>query len=284
MKKIFVVFAMLLCVCGCNRKEIYLPAEFDTAPSEEIFAFFPCLDNGFSMLLEVGVGKCILIGCGTGDDFPVLYEFLRGRKIESLETVILLSDNDENTGGFQKLSSNFAIGNVYAGDGIKDLYRYKNLCLANAAEDSTFYIASEGTRIYDEDGVSIDVISSRMCDTSSGMRNAMSLYITYYDTAMFIEGDGDFVAERDMLSTMGEHIEADVITVPHSGASDLPSAELLSKVKPRYAVMPVYGDNYPLRRLTKALEQMEAEIIRTDTDGTVVFTFDGKNVKYNIVK
>ena len=245
---------------------------------------YPQLEYGFSSLIKTPEGKRILIGCGSSKDFPVLYEFLRCRNISCIDAVIIPSDNQENHGGLQSLLSNFDITEVYVSDGFEKLDNIRKLCLANSSKSTELYIAAEGTRIYEEDYISLDVLFSGVCDTPNGRKSAMSIYLVYKDNAVFFEGDGDFVAERDIVYTMGESIRADIICVPHSATTRLPSEELLDKVKPKYAVMPVYNDNYPLMHLEKSLREKGIEAVRTDTEGDVIFLMDGVNIKYHIQK
>ena len=129
--------------------------------------------------------------------------------------------------------------------------------------------------VEDKDGLYIDVISSGVCDEEA----FLSLYITYGETSFFLEGNGDFVAERQMLLSGGELIKADVISVPHCGTKYLPSDEFLEAVTPTYAVIPVYGEYTPQLTLQKKITERGTEILRTDTDGTVTFVSDGKKVK-----
>ncbi len=278
MKKLFLIFALFLGLCGCTEQVINLPIEPDHSPGEEMFIVFPSLEHGYCSLIKTSKGKNILVGCGESSDFPVLYEMLKERNVTKIDALIIISDNSANYGGFQKITSNFEISEIYVGEYSENISQYK----LNA--DTPVYKMAEGTRILDLDKLCIDVVSSRICDTPHGKKSAVSLYMTYGDTAVFFEGDGDFVAERDIIATMGESIRADIICVPHSASSYLPSEELLSKVNPKYAVMPVYNGNYPLMHLEKILREKSIETVRTDTDGSVVFILDGINIKYHIQK
>ena len=284
MKKIILLFLLIPALCGCAVQSVTLPAQPRYSPGEEMHIVYPQLEYGYSSLVKTPEGKNILIGCGSKKDFPKLYELLRSRDVISIDVVIIASDNEENLGGLQNLLSNFEVSEVYVSDGIKNLDNIRNLCLANSAKVTELYMVAEGTRIYEEDYISLDVLSSRMCDTPNGKKSAMSMYLVYKDNAVFFEGDGDFVAERNIIATMGDDIQADIISVPHSATAYLPSKELLDKVKPKYAVLPVYNGNYPMMHLEKLLREKGIEAIRTDTEGDVIFLMDGVNIKYHIQK
>ncbi len=284
MKKILSALIFIIMLCACSKEEVLIPTETVYLSGEDMYVSFLKLDNGFCALLETPQKENILIGCGGNDDFPYLYEFLRSRNVSELDIIILISDNPSCIGGFEKVVSNFETDKVYVGEDFADLDSIRKMCVVNSPQGTELFLAAEGTRIYDGDDVTIDAVSSRLCDTPYGRRSAVSLYAVYRGNAVFIEGDGDYVAERDIIKTMGLSLDADIICVPHSATTDLPSKELLDIVKPKYAVIPVYSDNYPLMSLTKRFEEKGIEWVRTDSEGTIIFTIDGKNIKYHIQK
>lgn len=257
-------------LCGCSKKEIYIPDTYSVS-GEVTISFFD-MEYGACTLIDTEKSN-ILIGCGSAEDFPLLYEYLRSKEVNIINTLIL-PDGRAYTGGFQKVIANFDVGEVYVPEEMKDIEKYRTIT-DFATENNSFYIASDGTRIYDKDGLYIDVISSGVCDEEA----FLSLYITYGETSFFLEGNGDFVAERQMLLSGGELIKADVISVPHCGTKYLPSDEFLEAVTPTYAVIPVYGEYTPQLTLQKKITERGTEILRTDTDGTVTFVSDGKKVK-----
>ncbi len=284
MKKILSALIFIILLCACSKEEVFIPTETEHFSGEDMYVSFLKLDDGFCALLETPQKENILIGCGGSEDFPCVYEFLRSRYVSRLDIIMLISDNSSCTGGFEKVISNFEADKVYAGADFADLDSIRKMCMANSHMGTELFLVSEGTRIYDGDDVTIDAVSSRLCDTPHGRRSAVSLYAVYRDNAVFIEGDGDYVAERDIVKTMGSSVGADIICVPHGATTDLPSEELLEAAKPKYAVIPVYNDNYSLMRLTKRFEEKGIQWVRTDSEGTITFAIDGMNIKYHIQK
>ena len=74
----------------------------------------------------------------------------------------------------------------------------------------------------------------------------------------------------------GQDLGAGLLKVPHHGSASSCSKRFVKAVSPKYAVISVGPDrnelprDKPLRRL----EEAGAEIYRTDTDGTVVFSVE----------
>lgn len=99
--------------------------------------------------------------------------------------------------------------------------------------------------------------------------------LTYQGFTALFCGDIEGEAELDYVKS-GVGLAADLLKVPHHGSASSCSKRFVEAVSPRYAVVSVGPDrnelprDEPLRRL----EEAGAEIYRTDTDGTVVFTVD----------
>lgn len=276
MKKILTVL-LLIFAMGCGRKEIYIPVEYEK-PDINMLVSFPYLSCGRSMIAELPSGETLLIDCGGSDDFPVLYDTLRQMEMTRLDYIVLTSYDEDKGNALKKISANMEIGDIYISrmsDGIEEL---KGICKSNSYPDSCLYLVSEGTRLYDSGKVSIDVVYSGQCETKNGISSVISLYICCDDVGIFYEGDGDYVAEREIASTMNNLIKSDVIVVPHCGADYLPSDEIITAVNPKYAVIPVYGDVYPMDDTLKRLKNSGCEILRTDYDGEISLVTDGKEV------
>jgi len=271
------IFLIILLFTSCNEKEVYVPEEFgETHPSMHMV--FPNLDTGKATILELPTGETVLIDCAGTEDFPKLYDVLSQRGIKRIEYVILTSDTLSCTGGLQKLSANFELGDIYISYQMKGINDFRKICQNNSNKDCSLYLVCEGTRIFDFEGVSIDVLSSKIAKTSNGESASVCLYISYNDVSLFYEGDGDYIAEREIVSTMKGSIKSEVIVVPHCGKEYIPSEELLNETRPKFAVIPIYSDVYPRESLVKTLTQFGSEILRTDRDGNISIVTDGKEI------
>lgn len=281
MKKLIFILTAIIFLFGCRDKEIYVPENFETTSKNMIMSFSDHT-YGKSLIIELPSGEILLIDCASSEDFPEVYGALRQMEAEKIDYIIITSDKPSTLGGLKKLSSNLDIGDIYVSQHMSNINDLKNVCKNNSNPSCSLYLITEGTRIYDKDGVSIDVIFSGMCEKENGGYPAVSLYISYNNISMLYEGDGDFVAEREFISTMGNLLDCDILVIPHRGTEYIPSDELLKVTSPEYALIQIYGDVYPIKNILDRLEEKGAEILRTDHDGTVTFVTDGKEV--NIYK
>jgi len=109
--------------------------------------------------------------------------------------------------------------------------------------------------------------------------------LVYKNKRFLFMGDLSTEGEADLL-THNFDLSADVLKVGHHGSKYSSSMEFLNKVKPEYAVIMVGENNdfgHPHYRALKNLENIQAQILRTDEKGDISYLTDGQNlvVKYS---
>ena len=90
---------------------------------------------------------------------------------------------------------------------------------------------------------------------------------------ILITGDRNIAAERALLKSYNIP-ELDVLIVGHHGSKSSTGFELLSKAKPKVAIISVGQDNpygNPSEEVLERLELFGCEIWRTDLHGTIVY-------------
>ena len=87
---------------------------------------------------------------------------------------------------------------------------------------------------------------------------------------MLFMGDAEQGEEQELIKS-GVDVKAQVLKVGHHGSDTASSEELLNKVKPGIAVIPIGKNDFglPSLRVIKRLERIGAKVIRTDEQGTV---------------
>lgn len=113
--------------------------------------------------------------------------------------------------------------------------------------------------------------------------------LRYGATEFLFTGDIESEAEEELVGFVAAgrtsrptaNLRADVLKVAHHGSGDSSGWKFLKRVMPKIAVIQVGADNefgHPDRRVVKRLERINARVLRTDLDGTVKLTSDGKAV------
>jgi competence protein ComEC len=81
--------------------------------------------------------------------------------------------------------------------------------------------------------------------------------------------------------------DVDAMKVPHHGSSDPGLAEVLSRLRPELAAIEVGEDNtygHPAPSTLAALRRAGAPASRTDRDGTVTLSVDGKRAEVSATR
>jgi competence protein ComEC len=124
-------------------------------------------------------------------------------------------------------------------------------------------------------------LASLVGKTTDNINNfSLVVRLVYGENSFLLTGDMEVEAERELLAS-GADIRAQILKVGHHGSDTASSQEFLDKISPQYAVIEVGKDNkfgLPSLRTIKRLERIGAEVMRTDENGTIVFTSDGKSL------
>lgn len=104
--------------------------------------------------------------------------------------------------------------------------------------------------------------------------------VSFGKVSFLFTGDAQAESERDMISK-GYDISADVLKVGHHGSKTSTSDEFLKKVSPKYAVISSAPEphGHPHKVIVNRLTAAKVNVLRTDTEGTIVCTTDGENIK-----
>lgn len=117
-----------------------------------------------------------------------------------------------------------------------------------------------------------------MSGTRSDLNNnSLVLRLVYGETAALLTGDVEAEAQLALLR-QGADVRADVVKVPHHGSRWALVSAFYEAVGARVAVITVGRNNYghPSEEVIAALEGMGVRVYRTDANGAVIFSSDGR--------
>ncbi len=134
----------------------------------------------------------------------------------------------------------------------------------------------------DFNGLEIEVLGPQK-EYKDFNNNSIVLKVNAGETAFLFTGDAEEPAEKDILQA-GGNLRADVLKVSHHGSSTASTQAFLQAVQPRYAVISVGAGNsyhHPEEEALQRLKAIGAEIYRTDLQGDIICTTDGKNIAFH---
>ncbi len=104
--------------------------------------------------------------------------------------------------------------------------------------------------------------------------------LVYAKTSLLLTGDYE---NEEELVARGVDVRADVLKVGHHGSANANDRDFINAVRPQYAVISVGVDNkfdHPNYRALFNLEQVKAQVLRTDLQGDIRFISDGNSWRY----
>ena len=253
-------------------------------------------ESAFSMhVINIGQGDAILLskdgkyamvdaGKSTQkddvDSSAAITGYLDSLGVKKLEFLLVTHQDYDHIGSAKTVLSEYKVGTFYDNGFEHTSATYEKL-MQYIDDNNIAYKVVYARKTIDSpwDGVTINVLSPDKDLTSDVNENSIVLKITYGDVSYVLTGDATTATEDYILST-GADISADVLKVGHHGSYSSSSDAFLKKVNPGTYVMSVGGGNeygHPHKDALKRLIKYSNILYRTDIDGTIVVSTDGKS-------
>ena len=229
-----------------------------------------------SILLE-NSGKYMLIDAGNNADGENIVNYLKNLGVKKLDYLIATHAHEDHIGGMDDVINAFEIDAFYMPDVVTTTKTFEDLITALETKEVAFDTPEIGD-IFLFGGCKFEVI--HLGDESSDL-NDSSIVVRglYGDNSFLFMGDATSNVEKKILKS---NIDSDVLKVGHHGSRYSTSVNFLNKVTPKYAIISVGDDNsynHPHSVTFTKLEDVDALVYRTDTDGTIFVSSDGKEIK-----
>lgn len=236
--------------------------------------------QGDSEFLELPNGQTMLIDAGNPENGSDIVSYIKGLGHSKIDYLIATHPHSDHIGGMTTVVNSLDIGKIYMPKVAQTTKVYENLLTSISSKGLKVNTAKSGINLLKAGKINIDMIAP--CASSYQDLNQYSavIMITYGDNRFLFMGDAGNVSEAQITA----NVKADVIKVGHHGSNTASSESFLKKVSPKYAVIEVgKGNSYghPTSATLTKLQNIGAQIYRTDKDGTIVFTSDGKGITIN---
>lgn len=251
----------------------------DVGQGDSLFLAAP---DGHTMLIDGGgsPGAPRIGGVQTRFDVgeEVVSPYLWSRGLKHLDVVALTHAHEDHIEGLSAMLQNFRVKELWVGHDVASPAYRQLLQLARM----------RGTKIVHlERGDSFTWGALRgevlWPDTTSEVRQATNddslvIKVMYGAQALLLTGDIEKPIEHALTA---EHapLAAGFLKVPHHGSATSSTAEFLELVRPSFAAISV-GENNPFNHPAPAaierLRAVGAQVFRTDLDGAITLTTDGK--------
>ncbi len=241
--------------------------------------------------LDVGQGDATLITCDghamlidAGDDTKgtAIQNYLKKQKIKSLDYLILTHPDADHIGGAPVIITKFEIAKVFVSNFEKDNSTYRKLI--QALDDNNLKSSTPAVKSKYSLGTAEFTILAPNDTYETPNDSSIALLMKNGKNSFLFTGDAEATAEMDILAN-GIDISADVYKVGHHGSRSSTSQRFFKAVKPDYAVISCgEGNSYghPHAETLNTLRTNGVAVYRTDEDGTIIATSDGKTISFNV--
>ncbi len=248
--------------------------------SGQLKAHFLDVGQGDSILIQFPNGQTMLIDAGTSEAGGSIVSYLKEQGINKINYLVATHPHADHIGGMAAVVQALAVEKVYMPRVSHTIKSFENLLETIKAKGLKINRAKAGITIINKDGIKAGFTAP--CGSGYERPNNYSavLKIQYGNTAFLLTGDAESVSEQEILDS-GVDLKADVLKVGHHGSKSSTTQAFLSSVSPKYAVISAGADNsygHPHQEILDRLKKAGVQTYRTDTQGTIIITSDGKTL------
>ncbi len=234
--------------------------------------------EGDCAYIELPDGKNMLIDAGETEKGEDVSKYIKDRGAKRIDFVVGTHPHSDHIGGLAEIVKEFDIGKIYMPKVYQNSKALENVIIEAKAKGKKIISPMAGTAIFEDEELSVRVLSPRKMEYSSINDYSIVIKIVYKSKAFLFTGD----AENAVLREIDDDVGADVLKVSHHGSDTSGDKAFMERVSPNYAIISVGEENqynHPHKEILELLSTVNASIYRTDESGTIVVSSDGEKIE-----
>ncbi|OGR60772.1 MAG: DNA internalization-related competence protein ComEC/Rec2 [Desulfobacula sp. RIFOXYB2_FULL_45_6] len=259
-----------------------------TKKSDQILAISIIdVGQGNSALIQTPQGSNILVdggGMGELSAFDtgkyILAPFLWNKRVDTLDYVILSHPESDHLNGLIYILKNFNVHTLIKNQDSMHTATYRSL--VETCQKKGIHIFQPS-----KNGEPIPLGEAKLLFFSSGNNsisdnfnnNSLVFKISYKNFSMLFPGDILKDREKNLIITNGLDLHSDILLAPHHGSSSSSTQIFLDQVQAGSVIISCGHNNrykFPHPDVLKRYIDMGIQVFRTDRDGAVFISSDGR--------
>ncbi len=248
--------------------------------------------QGNAALLELPKGACILIDGGGFFDNSfdmgrlVVAPFLWQKKIATIDYIVLSHPQADHLNGLLYIARNFNVREFWFNGEPGYTETYKTFLDILSEEDIPMVRLNRDSKPKIINGVRLDVLhppADFLSHAGSNPNdNSLVVKATFDETAFLFPGDIEKEAERELAARAGAELKSSILLAPHHGSRTSSTPAFLDCVQPDIVIFSSRSSGrfrHPHPEVLKRYETRNCKLFRTDHDGAIMISTDGKEVR-----
>lgn len=276
---VFIILGTLLAACSA------IPAHL-SAPKAPLIIDVIDIGQGDASLIRTAK-EVILIDTGDVSARGKLVDYLKKQGITTIDKVIITHPHADHLGGMASVLENFTVKQIYDSGQTTTTALYRQYLSTVKKRKIPFAVLAAGDQLDFGGGVTFKVFGPQKPYISDSELNNNSIVgkLIYGQFSMLFTGDAEKEAEERLQKNYASELRANVLKSPHHGSRTSSSWPFLKAVSPDAITISAGADNeyqHPHTVTLKKYTELKAQIYRTDLNGSIRITSDGKT--YQMIK
>lgn len=282
-KKIISSIIGIIVVLLAGYFGIDLTQDSKVPKDSELMISYMDVGQGDAAYIKVN-GNDILIYAGPRSNSKELLEQLKAKNIDDFELVIATHPHEDHIGGMVDVFKEYEVKAFYSPKITHTTKTYENLVKAVKDEGLKTKELKGGMVIDLGEGAKFEVFTPQKSEYEELNDYSPIMKLSFGDTSYLFTGDAEKLAEEEALAKYKNSLDSDVIKFGHHGSSSSSSNAFIEAVSPKYGIISCAKDNkygHPHRETLDIIKKYNIKTFRTDTDGEIILTSDGKSINFN---